>query len=274
MTLEEAKNAASRGDWLSILGLPASCSERDIHRARRELQRSAHQDRGGCPELSMLINMAADNALAIRNPAASWQREAHDRKEELQRSHEEARQRREEELRRRREEGRRILKERRQAQRTHSLSEMVRVAHCRGSSKRAVAYLSMHAGRAFPAAKKRVQALRKQRNGAARAHALVYAVEYEIAARRAAREDKWPKTVGMELRSPEKNIALAALKRQYDRAHQHLRHLRRTGQTLQAAARLTTQRILRDAWMIFWELPARREKGEAAIPLGNSPTVP
>ena len=104
------------------------------------------------------------------------------------------------------------------------------------------------------------------------AHALVYAVQYEIAARRAAREDKWPKTVGMELRSPEKNIALAALKQQYDRAYQHLRHLRRTGQTLQAAARLTTQRILRDAWMILLELPMRREKGKAAIQLGNSPT--
>ena len=181
---------------------------------------------------------------------------------------------REEELSRRRKEGRQILEELRLAQRTHSLSEMVRVVHCRGSSKRAVAYLSMHAGRAFPAAKKRVQALRKQRNGAARAHALVYAVEYEIAARRAAREDKWPKTVGMELRNPEKNIALAALKRQYDRAYQHLRHLRRTGQTLQAAARLTTQRILREAWMILLELPAWREKGEAAIPLGNSPKVP
>ena len=267
MTLQEAKNAASRGDWLSILGLPASCSERDIHRARRDLKRSAHEDRGGCPELSKLINMAADNALAIRNPAASCQRKAHDCKEELQR-HQEAWRQKQEEIRQRREEGRRIMEEQRQAQRIHSLSEMVRVALCRGSSKRVVAHLSMHAGRAFPAVKKRVNALCKHRNKA-RAYALVYAVEHEIAARRAAREDKWPKTVGMELRSPEKNIALAALKRQYDRAYQHLRHLRRTGQPLQAAARLTTQRILREAWMLLLELPTRREKGEAAIPLGN-----
>ena len=194
-------------------------------------------------------------------------------KEEMQLSRVESR-RGEEELRQRREEGRRILEELRQAQRTHSLSEMVRVAHCRGGSKRAVAYLSMHAGRAFPAAKKRVQALRKQRGGAARAQALVYAVEQEIAARRAAREDKWPKTSGLELRNPQKKTALVALKRQYDRAYQHLRHLRRTGQTLQAAARLTTQSILREAWMILLELPARRKKGEAAIPLGNSPKVP
>ena len=181
---------------------------------------------------------------------------------------------REEELSRRRKEGRQILEELRLAQRNHSLSEMVRVAHCRGGSKRARAHLSMHAGHAFPAAKKRVQALRKQRKGVARARALVYAVEQEIAARRAAREDKWPKTSGLELRNPQKKTALVALKRQYDRAYQHLRHLRRTGQTLQAAARLTTQRILREAWMILLELPARREKGEAAIPLGNSPKVP
>ena len=146
---------------------------------------------------------------------------------------------------------------------------MVRIAHCRGGSKRAFAYFSMHAGRAFPAAKKRVQALRKQRKGVARALALVYAVEQEIAARRAAREDKWPKTSGLELRNSQKKTALVALKRQYDRAYQQLRHLRRTGQQLQAAARLTTQRLLREAWMILLELPTRRDKGEAAIPLGN-----
>ena len=267
MTLEEAKNAASRGDWLSILGLPASCSERDIHRARRELQRSAHEDRGGCPEMSTLINMAADNALANRNPAASCQRKAHDCKEEFQR-HQEAWQQKQEELQQRREEGRRIMEEQRQAQHIHSLSEMVRVAHVRGSSKRVVAYFSTHAGRAFPAAKKRVNALRKQRNKA-RAHAVVYAVQYEIAARRAAREDKWPRTAGMELRHPNKNDALVALKRQYDRAYQQLRHLRRTGQPLQAAARLTTQRLLREAWMMLLETPTQHEKDQVAIPLGN-----
>ena len=161
------------------------------------------------------------------------------------------------------------MEEQRQAQHIHSLLEMVRVAHVRGSSKRAVAYLSTHAGRAFPAAKKRVNALRKQRNGLARAHALVYAVQYEIAARRAAREDKWPRTAGMELRHPNKNDALVALKRQYDRAYQQLRHLRRTGQPLQAAARLTTQRLLREAWMMLLETPTQHEKDQVAIPLGN-----
>ena len=278
ITLEEASNAASRGEWLSILGLPPSCSEHDVHRARREMQRYAHQDRGGCPELSTIINMAADNVLAILDPAASRPRGEQDRKDELQRSREETRQRREEELRRRREKERRILEEQRQAQCAHSLSEMVRVAHQRGGSKRAVAYLSMHAGRAFPAARRRVQALCKQKGGAARAHALVYAVEQEIAARRAAREEKWPKTSGLELRNPEKNAALVALKRQYKRAYQHLRHLRRTGQ-LHAHARLTAKRLLREAWMILLALPAWRctkeeEEEEGTLALSNSPEFP
>ena len=272
ITLDEASSAASRGDWLSILGLHADCSERDIHRARRELQRSAHQDRGGCPELSMLINIAADNALASLNPAARWHREAQDCKEELQRSREDQ-QRREKELWRRREEGRRIMEERREAQRIHSLAEVVRIAHCRGSSKRAVAYLSAHAGLAFPAARERVHTLRKQPGGRARAHALIYAVEHEIAARRAAREDKWPKTVGLELRNPEKNLALGALKRRYDRAYQQLRHLRRTGQHLQAAARLTTQRLLAEAWMVLLDVPLQRDKSNV-IPLRDSPEIP
>ena len=94
-----------------------------------------------------------------------------------------------------------------------------------------MAYLSFHTGRAFPAAKKRVHALRKRKGSNAQAHAMAYAIEREIAARRAAREHKWPKTVGLERRQPEKKEALAALKMQYDKAYQHLRHLRRTGQS-------------------------------------------
>ena len=151
--------------------------------------------------------------------------------------------------------------------RTHSLSETVRVAHCRGGSMRTAAYLSLHAGRAFPVAKKRVHTLRKRKGGMAKAYALVYAIEREVAARRAAREDKWPKTVGLERRQPEKKEALAALKKQYDRAYQHLRHLRRTGQ-LHAHALLTTQRLLREAWMILLDMPAPWQSEEGVIALG------
>ena len=177
-----------------------------------------------------------------------------------------------------RKEGRRKLEEERRAQRTHSLSEAVRVAHCRGGSKRTAAYLSFHAGRAFPVAKKRVQALRRRNGGAAKAYALVYAIEREIAARRAAREDKWPKTVGLERRQPEKKEALAALKKQYDRAYQRLRHLIRTGQ-LHAHASLTAQRLLREAWMILLDMPAPWQSDDRnVIPLGatseDAPRMP
>ena len=108
----------------------------------------------------------------------------------------------------------------------------------------------------------------------AKAHALVYAIEREIAARRAAREDKWPKTVGLERRQPEKKEALAALKRQYDRAYQQLRHLRRTGQ-LHAHASLTTQRLLREAWMILLDMPVPWQGDEkGVIALGAAPEGP
>ena len=288
-TLEQARAAARRQDWFAILGLSFPVSERDVLKAKRQLQRTAHQDRGGSAELSQLINLAADELIDLLRPEIRERRERHDHedetrrrkdeelrrlKEEELRRHEDAR-RREEDYERRKEEGRRILEEQCRAERMHSLSETVRVAHCRGGSKRTTANLSFHAGRAFPVAKKRVQALRKRQGGTAKACALVYAIEREIAARRAAREDKWPKTVGLERRQPDKKEALAAQKREYDRAYQQLRHLRRTGQ-LHAHASLTTQRLLREAWMILLDLPAPRQCDETnVIPLGaQSEAVP
>ena len=229
--------------------------------------------------------MAADKLIDILRPEIREQRERQDHEDEMQlrreaetqRRREDAR-RREEDLERRREEGRRIFEEQRRAERMHSLSETVRIAHCRAGSKRSAAYLSLHTGRAFPVAKKRVQALRRRNGGAAKAYALVYAIEREIAARRAAREDKWPKTVGLERRQPEKKEALAALKKQYDRAYQRLRHLRRTGQ-LHVHALLAAQHLLREAWMILLDMPAPWPGDETNItPLGatseDAPRVP
>ena len=69
---------------------------------------------------------------------------------------------------------------------------------------------------------------------------------------------------------PEKKEALAALKRQYDRAYQQLRHLRKTGQ-LHAHALLTTQRLLREAWMILLDMPAPWQCDDKdIIALGNA----
>ena len=284
-TLEQARAAARRQDWFAILGLSFPVSERDVLKAKRQLQRHAHQDRGGSAELSQLINLAADKLIDILRPEIRERRERQDHEDEIQwrrekdelRRREDAR-RREEDLEHRREEGRRKFEEQRRAERTHSLSEMVRVAHCRGGSKRTAGYLSLHAGRAFPVAKKRVQALRRRNGGAAKAYALVYAIEREIAARRAAREDRWPKTVGLERRQPEKKEALAALKKQYDKAYQRLRHLRRTGQ-LRVHALLAAQHLLRDAWMLLLDLPAPWQSDDKnVVPLGatseDAPRVP
>ena len=273
-TLEQARAAARRQDWFAILGLSFPVSEREVLQAKRQLQRTAHQDKGGSAELSQLINLAADKLIDILRPDIRAQRERRDQEDEIQRRRGEEEQRREDarrreqEFERRREEGRRIFEERRRAERTHSLSETVRIAHCRGGSKRTAAYLSLHAGRAFPVAKKRVQALRRRNGGAAKAYALVYAIEREIAARRAAREDRWPKTVGLERRQPEKKEALAALKKQYDIAYQRLRHLRRTGQ-LHVHALLAAQHLLRDAWMLLLDLPAPWQSDDKnVVPLG------
>ncbi len=92
------------------------------------------------------------------------------------------------------------------------------------------------------------------------ARALSYAVEAEIAARRAAREEQWPRTVGLDKRQPEKSLALKALKRQYDKAYQHRRQLRKTRQLHQHAV-LTTKRLLREAWMILLAAPAPLPSG-------------
>ena len=131
----------------------------------------------------------------------------------------------------------------------------MRLAPCRGGAKRETAYLSKHAGRAFPAVRRRLQKLQGRRGGVALARALTYAVEAEVAARRAAREDMWPKTVGLHGRQPEKSVALATLKQQYDKAYQHLRHLRKSRQLHQHAV-LTTKRLLHEAWMILLAAPA------------------
>eukprot|EP00969_Alexandrium_andersonii_P291736 12893992-Alexandrium_andersonii.AAC.1 len=58
--LESARACARQGAWHAILGLPRSASADDIRKARRRLQLSCHEDKGGSGELSQLINRAAD----------------------------------------------------------------------------------------------------------------------------------------------------------------------------------------------------------------------
>ena len=90
-TLEAARAATRRGAWHLILGLPRSATERDVQKARRELQRQTHQDKGGNPELSALINKAADELLAQLRPFDKLRRQRQDREEEQRQRREEAR---------------------------------------------------------------------------------------------------------------------------------------------------------------------------------------
>lgn len=59
-----ARNAAHAGTWHTILGLEWLPTAAQIGKARRNLQRDAHQDKGGSPEVSQLINRAADELLS------------------------------------------------------------------------------------------------------------------------------------------------------------------------------------------------------------------
>ena len=114
-SLESAQHHARQGDWHALLGLQSSSSAADIRKARRRLQLYCHSDKGGDPELSQLINQAADIFLA-RCPEA-WAHRARMRAqykaEELLRAEEDRRQA-EEERRRREEEDYRTLEARRQ----------------------------------------------------------------------------------------------------------------------------------------------------------------
>ena len=83
-TLEQARAAARRQDWFAILGLSFPVSERDVLKAKRQLQRTAHQDRGGSAELSQLINLAADKLIDILRPEIRERRERQDHEDEMQ----------------------------------------------------------------------------------------------------------------------------------------------------------------------------------------------
>ena len=69
-----SRSSPRRGeDPLTVLGLPAAATERDIQDARRRLAKRAHPDAGGSVEQMQRINDAADAALrdlaAPRRPA-------------------------------------------------------------------------------------------------------------------------------------------------------------------------------------------------------------
>ena len=96
-TLEQARAAARRQDWYTILGLKFPASEWEVLKAKRHLQRTAHRDRGGSAELSQLINQAADELIDLLRPEIRERRERQDHEDEMRRRQEDELRRREKE---------------------------------------------------------------------------------------------------------------------------------------------------------------------------------
>ena len=269
--VDSARLCAHKGRWHTILGLQAGASADDIRRARRRLQLSCHEDKGGSGELSQLINRAAD-VLLERCPEVRAQRaEAQAREEAAEREllrarQEEERRQREEQLARDQEERARHMEEERRESQERAHKRAVATTAARGGRARKAVYLSWSTGLVFRTLKHRIFRL-QDRRAHERARCLAYAAEAEIAARRAARETKFPTCMRLAAREPYKAQRLTSLKRDYDRAYQRLRYLRRTRQPQRCAA-LTVARLLREAWGVLLAQPAPIRDEAQAIPLG------
>ncbi len=254
ISLANARTAAQREDWWLILGIEYWAVLLDVQKARRTLMRANHPDKGGSNELCQLINLAADKLEAMMDRKRAKLREDQDAEEERRAQEEERRARAareraqaEEWLRREAEEHLRKVRQ----QRIEASWMMVDTVHQRTRNK---ITLGEYAGKAFPVAKRRLARLHLKRKNY-QARVLTYAIETEIAARRANREDTWPKTVGLDKRCPDLAAKLATLKKAYDKAYQNLRYLRGKGR-LHGHAVLTTRRLMREAWMLYLAMPA------------------
>jgi len=254
ISLAEARAAAERGDWWRILGLGFAATLPEVQKARKEFMRRNHQDKGGNIEHCQLVNMAADELENMLDHRRAERRKEQDREEE-RRAQEEERRARAERLRAEMEEQCRRIREavaqEARERRTKANFLMIETVHQRTRNK---ITLGEHAGRAFPTIYKRSWWLQSKRK-IQESRILTYAVETEIAARRANREDKWPKTVGLDQRCPDLAAQLAILKKAYDKAYQSLRYLRFWGKP-HAHMLLATRRLLREAWMLYLALPA------------------
>ena len=254
ISLAEARDAAKYKDWWQILGLGIEARLPEVHKAKRALQRVTHQDKGGNIELCQLINLAADELEEMLDFERADRRRKQDAEEERRAREEERRARAERGLAESEARYKRAweahVREVRQ-QRTESNWLMVETVHQRTRNK---ITLGEHAGRAFPVVKRRLSVLHGKRKNY-RARILTYAVETEIAARRAARESTWPKTSGLDKRYPDLAAELAVLKKAYDKSYQNLRYLCGKGK-LHGLALLTTRRLMREAWMLYLAMPA------------------
>ena len=250
ISLAEARVAAGREDWKRILGLGYGAGLHEVQKARRTLQLVTHPDKGGNAELCQLVNLAADQLEARLDHMRTERRKEQDEEEERLAREEERRRQRVEEMEQERRMHEECLRRKRQ-QRTKANFLMIETVHQRTRSK---ITLGEYAARAFPVIHWRNCKLHSRRK-VRQSRILTYAVETEIAARRANREERWPKTAGLEARCPDLAAELAVLKKAYDKAYQNLRYLRGRNKPHNHAL-LATRRLLRDAWMVYLALPA------------------
>ena len=244
-TLEEAKAAAVDGDFWLVLGLPFSATKNDVHRARRQLQLQFHADKGGDPEMSAQINAAADELLARSLPLC-WSEQAILEIKRARRRETLERLAREEEIRQECIRHARMLRD-------TAHEDTVRLCHRRGARQVRELKLSQSAGNAFREIRYRIVKLQAQGRNA-KARALVYATESEIAARRIARDETFPRVMGLETRQPQKAAKLAKLRTEHTRSWEQLRYLKKKGK-LHRVVLLKLKRLRADAWWTLLELP-------------------
>ena len=252
--LAEARAASQCEDWWRILGLDYVAGLSDVQKVRRDLMRGNHPDKGGSIELCQLNNLSADKLEAMMDRERTERRRDQDAEEERCARLEQWRARvareRAEADERARQVHERLVREQR-ALRTKANFLMIETVHQRTRNK---ITLGEYAGKAFPVIYRRRCKLQSKRK-VVQSRILAYAVETTINSRRANREDKWPKTAGLDKRCPDLAAELAILKTAYDRAYQNLRYLRGKGK-LHTHALLTTRRLMHEAWMLYLALPA------------------
>ena len=97
------------------------------------------------------------------------------------------------------------------------------------------------------------------------AQALAYAVEAEMAARRVARESRFPKSDGLVNRDAHKAARLDELRPAFKKAYDRLRYVRRVGLP-EVFAQLCAQRLLTQAWGVLLEMPPPAGGGVTRLP--------
>ena len=140
---------------------------------------------------------------------------------------------------------------------------LYRVGHRRTRCK-STAYLGECAGNAFPVIKQRIRKL-QQAGSHHTAQSLAYAVEAEMAARRVARESRFPKTEGLANRDAHKAARQDELRPAYQKAYDRLRYVRRVGLP-EVFAQLCAQRLLTQAWSVLLDMPPPAGGGETCLP--------